>query len=458
MTNTINNYTKIKSLGGNINSGRSTHLATDPNGNQVVIKEFNFGGSATWDALKAIEKEAEALASLDHPQIPELLGQHKTETGYEIVMEYVDGRTLASLIGSSIDEQKLKEIAKGLLEVLDYCHGRNILHRDIKPENIIINERGLPILVDFGLARNSANVGASTSLTGTLGFMPPEQWQGIFRPASDLYALGVTLVLLATGTKTSDAASLTGKNFKLKFDLHSRFSRDFDKWLHKLTAAEVDKRPKSAKEAIAKLDSSSAIKAEVEVVGALEEIGLSYVDQVESLMSSPGWSFEGWAKSKELGQEVSNQYCKKFNVIPPTFADEDTSLKSRIISIPIIRELSKNKRLGIGMGLAGITAVIAVNAPAIVTAVKTVISSEALNTVDSLSFRELLDKNYFSLGFMNVNGWKFFLAGINIITFIISLGQFAGDEPSIELVCTKSAVLSTMMTMLIGIFATVLFW
>jgi serine/threonine protein kinase len=262
MTNIICNYDKIKLLGGNINGGRTTWLAKDEQGQQVVIKEFNFGSAgATWDAYKAIEKEAEALASLNHPQIPKLLEQRTTEAGYEIVMEYIEGQTLADLIGASIDEKRLRGIAIMLLEVLTYCQDKNILHRDIKPENIIIDSSGTPCLVDFGLARNSANVGASTSLTGTIGFMPPEQWKGIFKPASDLYSLGVTLVCLATGTKTSEAASLMGKNFALDFDLHSQYGRDFDKWLHELTAVEVDDRPQTAKEAITQLGAPVIVTA-----------------------------------------------------------------------------------------------------------------------------------------------------------------------------------------------------
>jgi serine/threonine protein kinase len=254
MENIIDNYTKIKQL-GHTHGGRSTWLAQDQQGCKVVVKEFVFGnGEARWGELKAIEQEANTLATLNHPQIPKLLDRFETEQGYSIVMEYIEGETLAYRIGFRVTQDQLIDIAKQALEILAYIHDRSLLHRDIKPENIIMGSDGKVNLVDFGLSRNPNNVGSSTALMGTLGFAPPEQWRGVFKPASDLYALGVTLVCLATGTSTSDVISLIANDNSLRFDLRSQYGQDFDKWLHELTAAAIGDRYQSATEAINRID------------------------------------------------------------------------------------------------------------------------------------------------------------------------------------------------------------
>jgi serine/threonine protein kinase len=253
MENIIDNYIKIKQL-GHTHGGRSTWLAQDEQGRKVVVKEFAFGGGETkWSELKAIEQEAKTLAALDHPQIPKLIEQYETEQGYSIVMEYIEGETLAGRIGFPVPESQLTDIAKQSLEILSYVHDRGLLHRDIKPENIIIGSDGKVNLVDFGLSRNPNNVGSSTALMGTQGFMPLEQLRAIFKPASDLYGLGMTLVCLATGTKTSDAVSLVAEDFSVRFDLHSQYGRELDKWLHELTAVAIGDRPQTAKKAMARL-------------------------------------------------------------------------------------------------------------------------------------------------------------------------------------------------------------
>jgi serine/threonine protein kinase len=268
MENIIDNYTKIKQL-GHTHGGRSTWLAQDQQGCKVVVKEFVFGnGEARWGELKAIEQEANTLAVLDHPQIPKLLDRFETEQGYSIVMEYIEGETLAHRIGFPVPESQLTDIAKQALEILAYIHDQSLLHRDIKPENIIIGNDGKINLVDFGLSRNPNNVGSSTALMGTRGFMPLEQLRGIFKPASDLYGLGMTLICLATGTKTADAVSLVAEDFSVRFTLHSQCGRELDKWLHKLTAVSIGDRPQTATEAINGIDFKLSESIEIDLSSA----------------------------------------------------------------------------------------------------------------------------------------------------------------------------------------------
>jgi serine/threonine protein kinase len=120
-------------------------------------------------------------------------------------MEYVDGTSLAQLIDEhrQLDPAEVINICLELLSILDYLHGRvpPILHRDIKPANIIVRPNGLPALVDFGSVRR-VFMGPDefgSTVAGTYGYMPYEQYMGQATPASDLYALGATLLHLITG-------------------------------------------------------------------------------------------------------------------------------------------------------------------------------------------------------------------------------------------------------------------
>jgi serine/threonine protein kinase len=122
-----------------------------------------------------------------------------------LVLEYVEGMSLAEIIASRrpLDTADVMHLTLGLLAVLDYLHTRvpPILHRDIKPANVIVRPDGSPALVDFGAVRNvfrDVDESGST-VVGTYGYMPYEQFMGQASPASDLYALGATLLHLVTG-------------------------------------------------------------------------------------------------------------------------------------------------------------------------------------------------------------------------------------------------------------------
>ena len=92
------------------------------------------------------------------------------------------------------------DIARQLCDVLAYLHGLTppIIYRDMKPSNVMLTEKGRVVLVDFGIARlfKAARKG---TMIGTLGFAPPEQYQGVVDPRSDIYSLGATLHYVLTG-------------------------------------------------------------------------------------------------------------------------------------------------------------------------------------------------------------------------------------------------------------------
>jgi len=150
--------------------------------------------------------EARTLASLQHPNITTIYDAVFDETAnrFYIMMEYVEGNTLANLIAQTTGPLPLDtvfEITTGVLQALKYAHSKGFVHRDIKPENIVIQKDHVK-LTDFGLAALMSLLAEDENahVVGTPAYMPPEQIiaEGI-DGRTDLYALGVTLFEMVTG-------------------------------------------------------------------------------------------------------------------------------------------------------------------------------------------------------------------------------------------------------------------
>jgi serine/threonine protein kinase len=255
---------QIKSLLGR-QTGRRTFLARDLQTEaSVVLKLLLFGPDFTWDDLKLFEREAEVLKSIDLPAIPKYLDCFDVETelgkGFVLVQTYIEAKSLQNWLdsGRTFSEGELISISKQLLAILDYLHHRQpaIIHRDIKPSNILLGDRsgsspGQVYLVDFGSVRTVANGGSTITIVGTYGYMPPEQFGGKTIPASDLYALGATIVCLATGSHPSE---LPQKNLQIMFEDRVNLARHLVDWLKWMTTTSVDARIQSASEALTRLD------------------------------------------------------------------------------------------------------------------------------------------------------------------------------------------------------------
>jgi serine/threonine protein kinase len=148
-------------------------------------------------------READTLAQLKHQAIPAITDRFELANRHYLVMEYVEGRNLEEELaarGEPLPEGLVIDIARQLCDVLAYLHGLQppIIYRDMKPSNVMLNANGRVVLVDFGIARlfKAARKG---TMIGTLGFAPPEQYQGQVDPRSDIYSLGATLHYVLTG-------------------------------------------------------------------------------------------------------------------------------------------------------------------------------------------------------------------------------------------------------------------
>jgi eukaryotic-like serine/threonine-protein kinase len=235
-----------------------TYAALDAQtGERVALKALSFRRMNEWKVLELFEREAKVLSQLDHPAIPRYLDyfqiDHDRDRDFYIVQQLVEGKSLAQAIadGWHGTEEDIKQIAEQVLEVLIYLHELKppVIHRDIKPQNIILQPNRKISLVDFGAVQDtyrSTQVGGST-VVGTYGYMPPEQFRGKSVPATDLYALGATLLFLLTGRSPAELPEI---KLKLSFRDSVNISSHFADWLDKMIEPAIEDRFSSAKQSL----------------------------------------------------------------------------------------------------------------------------------------------------------------------------------------------------------------
>lgn len=180
----------------------------------VAIKLMHSFLSDDEDFLGRFQREARAVASLRHPNIVQVYDFDVTEGIYYMVMEFIDGETLKTILqdmASRNIKMPLDEalrISYSVASALSYAHKRDMVHRDIKPANVMMNRDNQVILTDFGIAKilTGPQYTASGAMIGTPAYMSPEQ--GLGKPGdarSDIYSLGTMLFQMATGQLPYDA-------------------------------------------------------------------------------------------------------------------------------------------------------------------------------------------------------------------------------------------------------------
>jgi serine/threonine protein kinase len=227
---------------------------------RVALKAVSLRRTDDAKVLELFEREVRILAQLNHPAIPRYLDyfqvSKRRQCFFYLAQQLAEGQSLAVLIekGWQPDELEVRCIANQLLEILVYLQQLTppVLHRDIKPQNIIYCEDGRVFLVDFGAVQDVYHhtlTGGSTAV-GTYGYMAPEQFRGQAVLATDLYALGATLISLLTQKDPSD---LPHRKLKIDFRPHVSVTKPFADWLERMIEPVAEDRFLSASEALAVL-------------------------------------------------------------------------------------------------------------------------------------------------------------------------------------------------------------
>ncbi|HEY7369461.1 MAG TPA: serine/threonine-protein kinase, partial [Thermoanaerobaculia bacterium] len=197
---------------GEVYRARDTRLNRD-----VAIKILPEAFAEDPERLARFQREAQVLASLNHPHIAHIHGLEEAGTGRALVLELVEGETLADRIAQGpFPLEEALEIARQIALALEAAHARGVVHRDLKPANVKITPEGTVKVLDFGLAKaltgdaSSPEVTHSPTLTaaatqagvviGTAAYMSPEQARGrsVDRRA-DIWAFGAVLYEMLSG-------------------------------------------------------------------------------------------------------------------------------------------------------------------------------------------------------------------------------------------------------------------
>ena len=187
---------------------------------KVALKLLPAPHVQSLERLRRFAQEARVASALNHPNIITVYDYGSAFSSYYIATEYVEGRTLRSMIREGIDLRTCVEIAIQMASAFAAAHQAGIIHRDIKPENIMVRSDGLVKVLDFGLAKLSSRAGSMTTLSdspatipgavmGTFCYMSPEQARGRELDArTDIFSFGIVMYEMATGRRPFEGDTL----------------------------------------------------------------------------------------------------------------------------------------------------------------------------------------------------------------------------------------------------------
>ena len=262
------NVTKLVAVKEMIN------MAPDPLVRRTIVQNF--------------EREANLLATLNHPAIPRIYDYFTDDDRSYLVLEFVHGKDMEAIINDTngfLTEEQVLTWAIELCDVLSFLHNHKpdpIIFRDMKPSNIMVNSNGDIILVDFGIAK-TFQTGQKGTMIGTEGYSPPEQYRGEATPLADIYSLGATIhhALTRRDPRLEPPFSFAERPVRR---INSRVSPEFEAVINTALAYDPSERfPSTA-------DMKEALMNVARKTGALSKITTTSIAPAGGI--KPIWSFK----------------------------------------------------------------------------------------------------------------------------------------------------------------------
>lgn len=217
------------------------------------------------DFAKRFEMEARMVAKLSHPNIVTVYDVGMQDSHFYLAMEYHPNGHLGEQIKKGLTPKQAMHVAKKLADALHFAHENSIVHRDLKPDNVLFSARGVPVITDFGIARdNSAdsNLTQIGSTVGTPKYMSPEQAKGQrVDGRSDLYGLGVIIYEMLMGEppfRADDPVTLAIKHCKDPIPRMPLVYEDYQPLVDKLMSKEAANRYPNGAAVVAAIDALEA--------------------------------------------------------------------------------------------------------------------------------------------------------------------------------------------------------
>jgi eukaryotic-like serine/threonine-protein kinase len=264
-------------------------------GRKVAVKRMH--AHSPEDIERRLRREARLGASLSHPNLVSVFDTETYEEGVFIVMEYVDGETLADALSRGpLDTRRTFEILRALASALDHVHAQGIVHRDVKPANVLLGIDGSVKLADLGvgIATDNTRITQSGQVLGTPAYMSPEQVDGATPTAAvDIYALGAVAYEMLTGEKARKGSTPLEVAHRVTMepppDLREAW-RDAPpaaaKAIKHAMARDPSKRPSSAKEFVHELHDA--------IVQPRTETTRPLIDRTVAMAPPPRQRRGGW--------------------------------------------------------------------------------------------------------------------------------------------------------------------